>query len=481
MRRVTKFTKYWVYSASAGVLGLVVLLFAYLSYAKPAISLGLGVFSAWPGFLLLFLAILPAGKVRLGQFEKRVANWKWYGGIFLAQVLMGWVLLTQSLAFIGLGPDFAKNTLNATFAWRVTQDYWMNQWGIFPWGFYALWGVSLAFFTYNKKGVPFHHRHAAVFWEGPLAGYSKLMTEMVVIGGTILVLLLSIASSFILIYQGLRLYLHFPDYFETIFPDVVLFLIFFVVIFWSIGKKRLRKWSRRDISMATLLGISFVVVMTYFIAASFFGDWVKSNLPFPLPFQTCKCVENFEKAGPDIRFALFQWSWWLLFAPLMGSWIARISVGRTIREVVLVMMVVPLCFYLYLLSGAPFVLPDLHHPWIYLLIGGVTFTICLILLRGRRNSELLAAGFMPVPETTPMGVTSLKQGTKIHGLSHFGQRIILGPLGVVLLHITGGWLLIQYPVVILGPFILIKTCFCMLGALFYQLFKDGAMRYTLRS
>lgn len=479
MRQVTKFTKHWEHTLRMVMAIPPVLIFAYLAYARPAISLGLGVLSAWPGFLLLFLAILPAGKVKLGEAEKRIAFWKWFGGVLLAQALIGWLLLTQSLAFIGLGPDFAKNTLNTTFAWRVTQDYWMHQWGIFPWGIYALWGISLAFFTYNQKGVPFHHRHAAVFWEGALGGYVKLMTELIVIGATVLVLLLTIASSFILLYQGARIYFNFPDYFQTIFPDIVLFLIFFVVIFWSIGKKTLRKWGRRHITMASLLCISLFVVMAYLTVASFFGDWVKSNLPFPLPFQTCKCVENFEKAGPDIRFALFQWSWWLLFAPLMGSWIARISIGRTIREVVLAMMFVPLCIYIYLMSGASFALPNLHQPWIYLLMGVVTFAICLKLFQGRRTSELLAAGFMPVPDSIPMGTTSLKQGTKIHGLSHFGQRIILGPLGVVLLHITGGWLLIQYPIVILGPFILIKTCFCMLGALFYQLFKDGAMRsYT---
>lgn len=477
MNRAYKLVKYWVHTLRIVLLAPPFLLFAYFAYARPDLSLAIALPSSVPGFMLILLALVPAGRVRLGDASQKKPLLHWLGGVFLSQIVIAWMLLSHSLAFIGLGPEFIKGTINMRDAWMVTQDYLFNQWGIFPWGVYAFWGVSLAFFTYNKGGVPFHHRHAAVFWRGLIGSIGKLMTETVIILATALAVLLSIAGSFILMYQGLRVYLQWPDYFETLFPNTFIYSFTILAVFIFARKNKMREWVRKGATMNTLLWVSLGVAMILLTISSFFGDWIKGHIPFPLPFQTCDCVQRYEQAGPDLRFAIAEWSWLLLWTPIMGSLIAMLSIGRTIREVVAAVMFVPFMLYLLLLSGVNFTLPNLQLPWIYLLVGMITFLISAWVLKGKNTSQFFITGFMPVPSNVKTGVTSLEEGTKIHGLSQFGQRFLLGPLAVLFIHTMGGWLLIQFPMVVLGPIIIIKTYLCMVWALIYQLFKDGAMRY----
>src|SRR5690606_11184912 len=120
------------------------------------------------------------------------------------------------------------------------------------------------------------------------------------------------------------------------------------------------------------------------------------HLPHPLPLQECRCVEHFEQAGPDIRFALFEWSWFLLWAPLAGSVIAYLSRGQTIREVVAAVMFVPFCIVVLLSYQISIPIPAIPAVWGNAVVGLLAFLMMYWILKGRNTSAFFSTRFMPI-------------------------------------------------------------------------------------
>src|SRR5215212_214985 len=87
-----------------------------------------------------------------------------------------------------------------------------------------------------------------------------------------------------------------------------------------------------------LIAFLFLVGPTVFILNTFtesLGGYL-ANL-IPMSFRTAA----FEDADWLASWTIFYWAWWISWAPFVGTFIARISKGRTIREFVLGVLVVP--------------------------------------------------------------------------------------------------------------------------------------------
>ena len=140
---------------------------------------------------------------------------------------------------------------------------------------------------------------------------------------------------------------------------------------------------------------------------------------------------------------------------------ASISQGRTIREFIIGLFLVP---FLALVLVA--LIPDLvvQHlvqllmkipKSVFLLLFGLfTLGTVLKITKGKKTSAILIGGFLPIPEGVTPGRLTLKQGTKVVGLSKFMPGFLLAVFGVLLLHTVGGWILIHFQIVAIAPLVL---------------------------
>ncbi len=289
---------------------------------------------------VLYLAFSKYGNIRLGgeNAKPEFKTGAWFAMLFSAGMGIGilfWSVGEPINHFMN-PPNGEAETVDAA---RTAMETTFLHWGLHAWGIYALVGMALAFFTFNKK-LPL--TISSVFY--PLLGnriygpWGKAINVLAVVA-TLFGLATSLGMGVQQVSAGLAHLFNLPD---TITTQVILItLITFaatgsVVAGLSGGVKRLSK-----INMyigAIFLLFMLIVGPSLFIADSFVqntGAYLKNF------FSLSTWTETYQQSTWQNGWTVFYWAWWISWSPFVGMFIARISRGRTIREFVLGVLIVP--------------------------------------------------------------------------------------------------------------------------------------------
>jgi BCCT family betaine/carnitine transporter len=214
----------------------------------------------------------------------------------------------------------------------------MYHWGLHPWSIYAVVALSLAFFAYNK-GMPLTIRSAFYPILGERCwGWPGHIIDTLAVVATIF----GLATSLGLGAQQASGGLHFL--FDT--PNAInmqLAVIFGVTSIAVISVMRgldggVKLLSNINMMLALFL-LLFVIVAgpTLLIITGFATtavDYVSNIIP----------LSNWIGREDDTWFhgwTVFYWAWWISWSPFVGMFIARISKGRTVREFITAVLLVP--------------------------------------------------------------------------------------------------------------------------------------------
>jgi choline/glycine/proline betaine transport protein len=217
-------------------------------------------------------------------------------------------------------------------------------WGIHPWGIYALVSLSLAFFAYNR-GLPLTIR--SIFYPllgDKIYGFWGDLIDILSVLATLFGLATSLGFGVQQVGAGLNFLFELPN--ETWFQVVLIAVItglatFSVMAGLDGGVKRL---SEINIYLAAAFMLFVLVVgPTVYILSAF-----TQNLGFYLQnlLYLSFWVETFHGAGAEgtswqSGWTIFYWGWWISWSPFVGMFIARVSKGRTVREFIIGVMVIP--------------------------------------------------------------------------------------------------------------------------------------------
>jgi choline/carnitine/betaine transport len=242
-------------------------------------------------------------------------------------------------------PPFVNAAPNSTEAARQAMAYTFFHWLLHPWAIYSVMGLVLAYSTYrmgrgNLVSSPFQSlfgkdRIERRSWGKPIDILAIVTTKFG--SATSLGLgALQIAAGFSLLRTGA--YADNPS--VTIAIVVICVLTVFIILSAASGVARGIKWlSNINMVLAALLVLFvFVVGPTVFIlnlVPLSFGEYL-TNL-IPMSFHSA----SFTGGDWLANWTIFYWAWWISWTPFVGTFIARISRGRTIREFVLGVLLLP--------------------------------------------------------------------------------------------------------------------------------------------
>lgn len=291
-------------------------------------------------FFVIYIAFSKYGKIRLGgpQSRPEFSTGSWFAMLFSAGMGIGilfWSVGEPINHFIN-PPDADPRTIEAA---RSSMEITFLHWGLHAWGIYALVGMSLAFFTFNKK-LPL--TISSVFY--PLLGekvhgpWGKVINVLAVVA-TLFGLATSLGLGVQQVSAGLAHLFNLPD---TINTQVLLITVITLAATGSVvaglsgGVKRLSQ-------LNMILGAIFLVFMilvgpTLFIFDSFIqnvGSYVQNF------FELSSWTETYSQSDWQSDWTVFYWAWWVSWSPFVGMFIARISRGRTLKEFVLGVLIVP--------------------------------------------------------------------------------------------------------------------------------------------
>ena len=286
----------------------------------------------------LYFALSRLGSVRIGGLdaEKEFSNFAWYSMLLSAGMgigLMFWAVGEPLSHFITSPPIFAS----AEPAYTALATTFLH-WGLHPWGIYALMALGLAFFSYNKK-LPLSLR--SLFY--PLLG-ERICGPIGDIIDTFAVLsvLFGLATSLGLGIQQINSGLAYIVGIEFSIGMQVLLIGVITLIAVASVLSGIDKGIRLLSSLNMKVALVFMLVV-FLLGPSGYIIRLFSNSLGVYAGQIVQDAFFINTNGGDWQgmWSIFYLAWWISWSPFVGMFIARISRGRTIRELILGVLIIP--------------------------------------------------------------------------------------------------------------------------------------------
>ncbi|MGM0431154.1 MAG: BCCT family transporter [Spirochaetota bacterium] len=289
---------------------------------------------------VIYFAFSRFGDIRLGgrtavpQFSRMA----WFSMLFSAGMGIGLLFwsVAEPIYHFTEPPITRAGTQEAA---QEAMNFTFLHWGLHAWAIYTLVGLALAFFAFNRN-MPLAFRSVFYPMIGKrVYGWAGNIIDVLAVLATLFGLATSLGFGVQQVGAGLAHLFGIPN---TLPVRILLIALITgaatgsVVLGLDRGVKRL---SELNIRLAGVL-LAFLLVLgpTVFIISSYIqniGGYL--NDFFHLSFW----AESYQASTWQNNWTVFYWSWWISWSPFVGMFIARISRGRTIKEYVLSVLIVP--------------------------------------------------------------------------------------------------------------------------------------------
>ncbi|WP_297407268.1 BCCT family transporter [uncultured Cetobacterium sp.] len=449
-------------------------------------------------FFLIFpicLTMSKLGEVRLGGPEAKpeFSNFSWYSMLFSAGMGIG-------LVFWSVGePLYHYNTLLPMFGNKgdINNSLALTffHWGFQPWGIYALISLTLAFFSYNR-GLPFSLRSTFYpIFKDKVFGIVGDIIDILAVIACLFGLATSLGFGAQQVNSGLNFLFNIPI---SIHVQVITICIITVIATFSVisgignGVKIL---SELNIKMAFLF-LLFILFLgpTVFILRAFssslgvyLGNFI--DISFWTEQGSAMWQEN---------WTVFYWAWWISSSPYVGVFVAKISKGRTVREFVTAVVIIPaIISFIWMsvfggtalhqaMSDGGRLFQDVNNnvsTALFAMISYMDIPSWLQIGLGGLGTFLIISFFVTSADSGAIVIDSLTSGGKEDSpmLQRIFWSFMIGAIAIALIVVGGSKALgaLQTAVIISGlPFCIILLAMCF--SLYIGLKKDLLKLKTYR-
>jgi len=303
-------------------------------------------FMASGNFFVIFcllLIVLPVGKIRIGGADAKpeFSNFSWFSMLFAAGMgigLMYWSVAEPVAYYTGWWHTPLNVTAHTPEAKELAMGATMFHWGLHPWSIYAVVGLSLAFFSYSKK-LPLTMRSAFYpILKERVWGWPGHIIDLLAVFATIFGLATSLGLGAKQVSSGLKFLFDIDNGVNTqiiIIAVITIFALISVVRGLEGGVKILSKF---NIILALFLVLFIIIVGPTLNIITGVGTTLgnyASNI-----IELSGFIDR-EDSDWFHGWTVFYWAWWIAWSPFVGMFIARISKGRTVREFIVAVLVIP--------------------------------------------------------------------------------------------------------------------------------------------
>ena len=292
--------------------------------------------------LTAFLALSRFGRIRLGRDDERpeFRTLSWVAMMFSAGMGIGLMFygVAEPLSHLSAPPmDMAEpNTQEAA---RLAMEYSYFHWAFHPWAMYAVVGLALAYFGFRKGRANLISSAFFPLLGKRTEGGTGRAIDSFAIFATLFGSATSLGLGALQINSGLNQLYDLPKSTPMAIGIIALLTLAFIVSAASGVHRGIQFLSNTNMVLAVaLLFFLFVVGPSVFILSMFtesVGDYLYELLP--MSFRAGAFGGQEWLSG----WTIFYWAWWVSWTPFVGTFIARISRGRTIRQFVLGVVLAP--------------------------------------------------------------------------------------------------------------------------------------------
>lgn len=306
----------------------------------------------------VYLVISPLGKLKLGKPDDKpeFSNFKWFTMLFGGAMGIGLVFysVAEPLMHYVSPPSATAETTEAMYESMQTVFF---HWGFHPWVIYAIGGLALGYFAF-KKDRPFLVSSAFEPLIGDrVNGPIGKAIDILAVFATIFGVATSLGLGASQIVGGLS---HIYGVKAGTFLTCIIIAII-TVAFTLATMSGLQKGIQLVADIKIWLSIGFMIFIFVFGGAVFILDLFTNTFGGYLGNIITKSLWMENKSFVS-GWTVFYWAWWIAWAPFCGQFCARVSKGRTVREYLIVVSILPAIFgffWLAIYGGAAFNLNDI--------------------------------------------------------------------------------------------------------------------------
>lgn len=290
----------------------------------------------------LILAFSRYGKIKLGkdEDEPEFSTPTWFAMLFSAGMGIGLLFygVSEPVSHYANPPFGDSQTVESA---KMGLRYTYLHWGFHAWAVYAVVALALAYYKF-RKNLP--GLMSATLYpllgekvKGPI-GYT---IDVIAVFATIFGVAASLGLGSAQINSGLNYLFGLPINFSTQFIIILITTAVFILSAGTGVSKGIKYLSNANMILAVVLFFSFLLLgPTQFVLETFlttFGGYVQNLPSMGLRFAPFNAENN--QWVKD--WTIFYWAWWISWTPFVGTFIARVSKGRTVREFIMAVVIVP--------------------------------------------------------------------------------------------------------------------------------------------
>jgi len=294
-------------------------------------------------FFCIFLIFSPLGKIKIGGKDAEVefSNFAWFAMLFAAGIGIGviyWSVAEPVAYYTGWWHTPLNVAAKTEAARELAMGATLFNWGFHGWAIYALVGLSLAFFSYNKN-LPLTMR--SVFYpilKEKTWGWQGHIVDLLAVFATIFGLATSLGLGAQQISSGLNFLFGIKSD-----VNIEILIIMGITSLAIISVVRGLDGGIKVLSKFNILLAFFLMFFVIFIGPKFA---IFSSVATSIEHYITNIVPLGNFIGREDTqwyhdWTIFYLAWWIAWSPFVGMFIARVSKGRTIREFLITVLLLP--------------------------------------------------------------------------------------------------------------------------------------------
>ncbi|EJA1948935.1 BCCT family transporter [Staphylococcus pseudintermedius] len=293
-------------------------------------------------FFCIFLIFSPIGKLKLGRpNDKPEFNTvSWFAMLFSVGMGIGLVFYgaAEPISHFASPPNADPQSTEAfTESLRSTFFHW----GFHAWAVYGVVALALAYAQFRKGEPGLLSKTLRPILGDHVDGLIGTIIDVLAVFATVIGVAVSLGMGALQISGGLNYLFGLPNTIVTQSIIIVVVTILFIMSAWSGLSKGIQYLSNLNIGLGTLLLITGLIVGPTVLILNMFTSSTGSLLNSFLFNSFDAAATNPQKREWMSDWTLYYWGWWLSWSPFVGVFIARVSKGRSIREFISGVLLVP--------------------------------------------------------------------------------------------------------------------------------------------
>jgi len=293
----------------------------------------------------LFFLFSPMGQVKLGKDTDKpeFSFATWIAMLFSAGMGIGLVFwgAAEPLSHYAIDPATAEP--GTTEAFRESMRFSFFHWGIHAWAIYAVVALALAYAQFRKGEPGLISATLKPLFGDRMTGIWGTVVDVIAVFATVIGVATTLGFGAIQINGGLAYMFDGIDAgsFVTQLVIIGVVTVLFMISAWTGLSKGIKYLSNTNMVLAVLLLVLVIILGPTLLILNMFTDTLGTYLQnlVSMSFRASP-IDGENRAWVD-GWTIFYWAWWISWAPFVGIFIARISKGRTIRQFLFGVLMLP--------------------------------------------------------------------------------------------------------------------------------------------